>query len=158
MTATSGAHIPQSFTLVTVDFDPDRREKFRYSGDSVVRAPEGHPEVRVGIESGAGVNLIIFHLTGPDKDAAFASHPFQWVQGRGPGARPASEPPGITTQNHSETRAVMHNLNSLGSAESFKDELFEFHLVVLCGGKMYASPDPTIINQTSPDPPPMTSL
>lgn len=154
MMATTGAHIPQSLTLVTVDFDPDRKEQFKYSGDAVVRSPPGHPDVKVGIESGAGVNLIIFRLESPHRAAAFAGHPFQWVSGRGVDARPAPTPPGITSSNHSDRRVVMQNLNSLGSGEGFKNELFEFHLIVLYAGKMYASPDPTIINQTSPDPPP----
>ncbi|MEO1085516.1 MAG: hypothetical protein AAFY88_14850 [Acidobacteriota bacterium] len=154
MAKSNGDHIPQRYTQVTVDFNPNRRQMFQFEGDSVVRDPIRHPEVRIGIESGSGINMIVFVLESSNPDAVFAGEAFQWVTGRGEGARAAPTPPGIVIQNHTDKRILLQNFNSTDFGPDGETELFDFHLLVLCGGTMYASPDPTIINQTSPDPPP----
>ena len=136
--------------------------RFYFFGD--VETSEGDPQVRVA----AGLQLIRMDLrtaaaavplgpqptqeelmaleVGPEFQAEFVSDPIQWVAGNN---RPLDTPTGIQVNRIAGSRCELLDCNTTVPGETVS---FPMRLIVMHGGSIAWTPDPTIIN-LPPNPP-----
>ena len=93
-----------------------------------------------------GFYSLVLHLNGPP-GAVFTTFPIQFA---GPDHQPAEMPKCFNVHRESGTRVTItnRNMNLVGG----KPECFGFHVLVHYEGKIYASMDPTVVNDPPEDP------
>ena len=106
------------------------------------------------IRTTPGLNVLVFRLrdlSGAGR-AVFMQEPFLWVRHTETDDAPTPQPGCFSLRRETDQRAILTDYNMMESEEP--DESYSFHVSVLADGKVYTSPDPTIINRGGPSGPP----